>query len=158
MDITCPDKAQVLLLTFTNMSTNQIFSGLTREDQIAMERQRGYAHQVAKNLGFPTIFQGATEDLLVLQKIIDSSAISPTQTWELQSLGIVLGDVFAGEKGLHWVIVEDEYGRDPALRFNNTSNLVFALTMISKRIEDGKTVDIQAIYEGVCDHIDQFTE
>jgi hypothetical protein len=35
---------------------------------------------------------------------------------------------------------------------------VFPLTMISKRVEDGKKVDLQAIYDGVSDLIADFRE
>ena len=30
-------------------------------------------------------------------------------------MGVVLGDAFVQELGLRWVIVEDQYGRDPGL-------------------------------------------
>ena len=136
----------------------QRFSALTREDIVHLERQRTFVHRLAQRLDISWQFGGTKADLPVLQAIIDSKALSASQKWELQSLGIALGDIFANETGLRWVIVEDEYGRDPALRYKETSNLVFPLTMVSKRIEDGKAVDIQAIFDGVSDHIDQFHE
>jgi uncharacterized protein DUF3806 len=40
----------------------------------------------------------------------------------------------------------------------STSNLVFPLTMISKRVEDGKTVDLHAIYQGISDCVAEFKE
>jgi len=33
---------------------------------------------------------------------------------------------------MEWVTVEDEYGKDPALRFPGTTVIAFPLTMISK--------------------------
>jgi hypothetical protein len=137
---------------------SQRFSALTREDTAHLERQRTFVHRLAQRLDISWQFRGTKADLPVLQAIIDSKALSPSQKWELQSLGLALGDIFANETGLRWVIVEDEYGRDPALRYKETSNLVFPLTMVSKRIEDGKSVDIQAIFDGVSDHIEQFHE
>ncbi|MBL8484865.1 MAG: DUF3806 domain-containing protein [Rhodocyclaceae bacterium] len=136
----------------------QRFFALTRDDVVQLERQRAFVHHLAQRLDIPWQFKGTSADLRVLQAIIDSKALSASQTWELQSLGIALGDVFANEKGLRWVIVEDEYGRDPALRYKETSNLVFPLTMIAKRIEEGKAIDVQAIFEGVSDYIEQFHE
>ena len=44
--------------------------------------------------------------------ILDAKAIQPEQTYELQSLGIVLGDAFVQELGMVWAMVEDEHGRD----------------------------------------------
>jgi hypothetical protein len=69
---------------------------------------------------------------------------------KLQSLGIALGDALAQKLGLQWVAVQDEYGRDPALRLEGTSVLLFPLTMISKRIERGEDVDVYQLFEGVC--------
>lgn len=75
---------------------------------------------------------------------------SPRQIYELQCLGIVLGDVFVQDAGFHWIMVEDEHGRDPAIKFQDTSVLLFPLTMISKRIERGETVDVFDLYNGVA--------
>jgi|SRR6185436_13614482 hypothetical protein len=132
----------------TATQPTQQFFALERDDVLHLEKQRAFVHELARRLDLSPTFSGGVTDLQLLQKIVDSKALSADQTWELQSLGIVLGDVFAKQFGLRWVIVEDEYGRDPALRFMTTSNLVFPLTMISKRVEDGGTVDLHAIYEG----------
>lgn len=65
-------------------------------------------------------------------------------------MGVVLGDVFVQDMGFHWIIVQHDYGRDPAIKFQNTSVLLFPLTMISKRIERGETVDVFDLYNGVA--------
>lgn len=136
----------------------QQFFALERDDLLRLEKQRAFVHALARRLDLSPTFSGDVTDLQLLQKIVDAKALSPDRTWELQCLGIVLGDVFAKQFDLRWVIVQDEYGRDPALRFMSTSNLVFPLTMISKRVEDGKAVDLHAIYEGVSDYIAEFNE
>jgi hypothetical protein len=51
---------------------------------------------------------------------------------KLQCLGVALGDALAEELQMEWVTVEDEYGKDPALRFPGTTVIAFPLTMISK--------------------------
>ncbi len=56
---------------------------------------------------------------------------------------------------LHWVAVEDEYGRDPALRWLDTSVLVFPRTVISKRVEDGEEIDVYDMFKGFKDAIGQ---
>ena len=89
--------------------------------------------------------------LRLLDTIIRSKWIEPSETVKLQCLGIALGDAFVQKLGLTWVMVEDDYGRDPAVRVAG-SNLLFPLTMISKRIERGEEVDVYAIFEGVCAH------
>jgi len=97
-----------------------------------------------------------TEDLALIQHVINSRAIQPTERYELQCLGVALGRVLARNVGgLDWAIVEDEYGRDPTLRYRQTSLQVNVLTMISKRIERGDSVDIQEMYSGLARHVDE---
>ena len=136
----------------------QFFSAMTADDLAHLDRQRAFVSATAASIGLASSLHGATSDLLTLQAIVDSKTIGKEQTWELQSLGIVLGDVFEKNSELHWVMVEDEYGRDPALRFRDTANLIFPMTMISKRIEDEKHVRVEDIYEGVMEHVEQFAE
>ena len=93
--------------------------------------------------------------LRLLDRIIRAGWIEPTETWKLQSLGITLGDVFVQDMGLVWVAVEDESGRDPALRLPGTSIIVFPLTLISKRIERGEEVDVRDLYAGVRQIIEE---
>jgi hypothetical protein len=93
-------------------------------------------------------------DLDRLQRILDGQFLSAEQTQELQALGIVFGKVIIGQcSGYDWWIVEDEYGEDPCIRFQQTSLLIFPRTMISQRIEDGKEVDVHDLYEGLLDHL-----
>lgn len=49
---------------------------------------------------------------------------------------------------LSWVAVDDEFGRDPALRWLQTNMLAFPLTAISKRVEDGIAVDVYQMFGG----------
>ena len=99
---------------------------------------------------------GSTSDLGLLQCVLDSNLLEPEATYSLQTLGVVFGKVFV-ENNEHydWWMVEDEYGRDPAIRYKKTTLLVFPQTMISKRIEDGEAVDVQAMYEGLCEQLEE---
>jgi hypothetical protein len=49
--------------------------------------------------------------------------------------------------------VTDEYGTDPTLRYESTSLQVNAMTMISKRIEDGEAVDVASLAAWLEDFI-----
>lgn len=60
----------------------------------------------------------------------------------MQCLGAVFGDVLVERLGLEGVAVEDECGRDRALRDPSSNVVLFPLTMISKRIERGDIVDV----------------
>jgi len=91
---------------------------------------------------------GDESDLDLIQELLDCGAIEPDATFDLQCLGTVFGmRVVEASEGIDWAIVEDQYGRDPALRYLDTSLLIFPLTMISKRVEDGEEVDVRDLYK-----------
>lgn len=93
-------------------------------------------------------------DLDLIQELLDRRILSPAQTYELQCLGVVLGRVLAENvPELDWAIVDDEYGRDPTIRYLNTSLTLNVLTMISKRFEDGERVDVRRIYQGLLERV-----
>jgi len=93
---------------------------------------------------------GSSDDLSRLQRILDSGVIERQATYTLQSLGIAFGYVFVNEnRGFDWWMVQDEYGRDPAIRYERSSLLAYPRSMLSKRVEDGETVDVADLYEGL---------
>jgi hypothetical protein len=96
--------------------------------------------------------------LRLLDTILREKWIGPTETVKLQCLGITLGDAFVQELGMSWVSVEDEYGRDPAVQLPGTSIVLFPLTMISKRLEMGETVDVYAMFASVCSKVRELAE
>lgn len=118
------------------------YKDLSREDIARLDRQRGVVARAAKQHYGTTALTRTKSDLSVLQHLIDDKVFSSQQTYQLQCLGIAFGDVLASEFPLHWMMVTDEFGTDPTLRFKNTSFQVNALTMISKQIEKGKPVDL----------------
>ncbi len=119
------------------------FTELSREDRARLEQQRAVVLAAAKHRYGTLALTGNKSDLPVLQRLIDDKVFSKSQTYELQSLGIAFGDVLANELPLRWVIVTDEFGTDPTLRFGETTLQVNALTMICKRVERGESVSVQ---------------
>lgn len=102
-----------------------------------------------------TDLAGDETDLDVLQRLLDSGKLAADATFDLQCLGIVFGmRVVEASEGIDWAIVEDEYGRDPALRYLDTSLLIFPLTMISKRVEDGEQVDVRELFDGLLEQLE----
>lgn len=97
-------------------------------------------------------------DLQWLQRLADEKALRPDQTYELQCLGVALGQVFAARTPLKWVVVEDEFGRDLALQYPKTSVIVFPMTMISKRVEDGRDVDVVPLYRTVAAQVEKMKD
>ena len=91
----------------------------------------------------------AAGKLGLLSALLAAHVFAREQTYELQCMGVVLGDAMAIDAGLEWVTVTDEHGRDPALRVPGTSILLFPLTMISRRVEQGEAVDVFDLFDGV---------
>lgn len=137
-------------------SSTQPMSG---EDRLRLEKQESVVLKVLQSrYGKELTLKHSKTDFPLLQKLIDEKALRPDQTYELQCLGIALGQVFAAETPLRWVMVEDEYGRDPALQYPDTTILLFPLTMISKRIEKGQEVDVADLFRGTMEMVEKTKE
>ena len=87
------------------------------------------------------------DDLELLQGLLDRRVVRPDMTRELQAMGIVLGDLLAQELDMHWVVYEDRLGRSRALRYRQTSEYLFPVTMISRRQEAGSDTAVADIYQ-----------
>jgi len=127
------------------MSQTKI-SSPTAQELARIREQTAVAARIAK-AHVDSELLGTLADIAVLQRLVDRKVLKPNQTYELQSLGIALGCVMAANSSLRWVTVEDEYGRDPALNVPGTSVLLFPLTMIAKRVEQGRELQIQPLYD-----------
>ena len=123
------------------------FSELSHGDRERLDQQRVIVAAAAKRRYGTQALSRTKRDLPILQRLIDDRVFKKSQTYELQSLGVVFGDVLASEFPLRWVMITDEYGTDPTLRFKNTSININALTMISKRVESGEPVDVSLLVE-----------
>ncbi len=53
--------------------------------------------------------------------------------------------MLASVSDLRWVIIDDDLGRDPTLRWNETSVQINAMTMILKRVLMQEPVDLAAL-------------
>lgn len=117
------------------------FFPLSPDDQALLERQRAVVRGVVEACRGP-LPEDWRCDAETLQQLVDDEVFQPTQTYELQCLGVALGDLLVGGAGFNWSMVHDAYGRDPTVRWKSTSICVNAITMISKRVENGEVVDI----------------
>jgi hypothetical protein len=123
------------------------YSNLTEDDRQRLEAQREVVRLAAARYGVAQLSSDTAARANLLQDLIDDQVFTPSQTYELQSLGIVFGDILIDEGPFRWVIIEDEYGRDPTLQWKDTSVNIHALTILSKRIEDGERPDIQYLLD-----------
>lgn len=118
------------------------FTELSHEDNARLDQQRAIVGAAAKRRYGTMALSRSKRDLPILQGLIDEGAFSKSQTYELQSLGVAFGDVLVSELPLRWVMVTDEFGTDPTLRFKQTTLQINALTMISKRVEKDEPVNL----------------
>jgi len=125
----------------------------TAADLKVLQEQEAVALRLLRDRYGNVTLSHTEADLRLLQKLVDDKVVPRDHTYELQCLGIALGQVFANQGHLQWVTVEDEFGRDPALRYQGTTSLIFPLTMISTRIEDGRAVDLPALYRTIMDQL-----
>lgn len=125
-------------------------------DHIA--RQLMHAESVVKDIAGRSL-DGSRADLSSIQIVLDTRAVERDATYTLQSLGMAFGKVFIEQHaGFDWWMVEDEYGRDPAIRFGRTSLLAFPQTMISKRVEDGEFVDVEELFDELSRRLLELSE
>jgi len=129
--------------------TDQTLSPLTAADEQRLSEHRAVVTRYLDEDGRKK-FEAAAGKLGTLRALLATNVFRSDQTYELQSMGTVLGDVFVQEMGFHWLIVEDQYGRDLAVRYAETSVILFPLTMISKRVEAGERVDVFDLYNGIA--------
>ena len=140
------------------MAEEQKILDLNEQDLIRLQDQRSIVEKYLSKEDLESKYQTAAGKLGTLRALLEANTFSSTQTYELQSMGIVFGDVFVQEMGFSWVIVEDQYGRDPAIKYKDTSIILYPLTMISKRIENGEAVDVFELFNGTAQSLDEIID
>jgi hypothetical protein len=132
----------------------RIFSELTSDAAAHLERQRSWVrdHFIEEAR---SKYDDIDEKLRLISAILREKWVEPTETWKLQSLGVALGDALAQRLDMNWMIVEDEYGRDPTLKDPILPLNINPLTMISKRVERGETPDIFEMFKDGCNMVDE---
>lgn len=120
---------------------------LSASDESSLQRQRNIIERlVNENFGRVDLDGGPT-DIYYLQKLFDRGLVEKNDEFDLQAMGVVLGDVMARNLGLKWVKVEDRYGKSRALQFEDSQHLFFPITMISRRVKAQRPVNVQALYD-----------
>ena len=100
--------------------------------------------------------KGDVADLDRFQALIQAKAIQPGDVPSWQALGVVFGDFLVAKHGLTSVVYEDELGVSKALRWRDTDNFVFPMTVFSKRVQFKETPDPRVIYANLKEVITQF--
>jgi hypothetical protein len=123
-----------------------VVSAFSPTDESRQQHQRQTIRDLAA-LHLGRAFGGVKErDLETLQKLLDDRVVESEDSAQLQSMGVILGDLLAHELDMRWVIYEDREGRSRALQLGETQNFLFPITMISRRAEIGIKVNVTEIY------------
>jgi hypothetical protein len=126
--------------------TNNI-QPLEGDEALRVEKHRQW---VMGHYSDPAAYSTVEGKLRLIQTILDNGWIGKEETWKLQSLGVAFGDALVQSvPELFWAVVDDEFGCDPALRWLQSTTLVFPLTVISKRVEDNVEVDVTDLFDGI---------
>ena len=119
-----------------------------------MDSQRASLDDLARRHLGRQFRSSKSNDLELLQLLLDRKLILPGQTRELQAMGVIMGDLLAQDLDMHWVIYEDKVGRSRALRYRETENYLFPMTMISRRREADNQTPVVDIYQKAYGLID----
>lgn len=136
--------------------SNVVVKDLTMGQRSIMDSQRRAAKDLlARYLGVVSV-KGTRDDLRVLQQLVDREILRKTQVEEWQSIGVLFGDVLAREFSLTWVSYEDELGTNKALRYRETDNYIFPVTLFSKRAKFDEEIDMYEVYATLEEQIQAF--
>jgi len=140
-----------LLKPVAKPALEPVIAGFGPGDLRKTEAQRAQVQTLAQRHLGVTVGERTATDLRAIQRLLDEHLVARDDEYGHQALGVVLGDALARDhRTLAWVVVDDRYGHSRALRYRDTANLFFPVTMISKRVQAGERVDVQALYDQVA--------
>jgi Domain of unknown function (DUF3806) len=135
--------------------TDQTIEAPNDSDIDAIARALIHAeHVVSEALG--SKLSGSRADLLLVQQLLDAGIV---EREALHALGLAFGKVFIEENvGYDWWMVQDEFGRDPVIRYRQSSLLAYPRTMLSNRIEDGESINVTELFDGLCRRMEELAK
>jgi hypothetical protein len=139
-------------------SGEQKITAITAADAQRLTDERAVIEAFLSNEDSKRKYRTAAGKLGTIRAILEAGKFKPEQTYELQCLGVVLGDAFVQELGMEWVIVADEFGRNASVRMPGTTIILFPLTMISKRVERGEKVDVFDVFNRAAEDVERLQQ
>ncbi len=143
-----------LLVAVTSLAAGSVkISKLSNMDRQYMVQQRDTLGDLAAGELGRRFSGDKNNDLQILQLLLDNRLVKAGQTRELQAMGVIMGDLLAASLNMHWVIYEDARGRSRALRYKESDEYLFPMTMISRRQEADNHTPVADIYQKAYDII-----
>jgi len=113
------------------------------------DSERQWLAELLGHFGAEFQLKKTPDDLPTLQSLLDAQPFASGDEASLEVLGAAFGDVVAQTLGLEWVVVDDEYGADFAIKHPTKMVMAFPRDMIVKRVENGDELNLTELYHGV---------
>lgn len=95
-------------------------------------------------------FTASGKDIDNLQKVVDSGKFNKNQRSAWESFGIAFGTILVNEMdGMEWVTVIDGAKEFPALRFADSSLMVYPMSLIWNEVRNGEKVNLKEEFESI---------
>ena len=130
---------------------------LDAETARSLDLCRGYLDDMIEG-GEPVFADPASppgEKLAALQIILDGAGFGPDDLDPLSAVGVGFGDAIATSLAMTWVWFEDERygGGEPSLKLDGYDAFVSPLSMIARRVEEGRAVDVRRLASDTIEQI-----
>ena len=142
----------IALLFSSNIAANTalaevLISALTSSDEIYLQHQWQRIDELSRSkLGW-SLQKLPEHDVQLLQRLLDEGHVKRDDVLTSQAMGVVIGELYCLQRDSHWVIYEDELGRSRAVQLGQSKEVVFPITMISRRWQVGNAVDVNSLYQ-----------
>lgn len=125
-----------------------IIKELSWMDHNKMEQEITAVNELAQTKIGSTIHRDLS-DLQLLQRLIDGNWVAREDYETQQAMGVVLGNIMLADfpTTLEWKVYEDKLGRSRAVCVKKTSECLFPVTMLSRRMEVGSKPDVKKVYD-----------
>jgi hypothetical protein len=127
---------------------------LTDKDQDYLDEMRNWLRAHFEEGGREK-YEEIDRKLFVVHSILQNNWFDRNEAWQLQALGVGLGDALAQKLGMRWAIVETDNERVPILHLPGTSLKLSAFTMIQKRVLNEEDIDVFLLFDAFCHSIEQ---
>jgi hypothetical protein len=132
-----------------------VLTALSPEEVVRLDQRRAVIQEVLARRYQAEPLTRTRADLPLLQRLLDDGVFTRDQSYELQCLGVVFGDLLATELPLWWMRAGEDGKSWPTLRYKDTSIQVSPLTIISSRIEKGDKVDLAKLLQTTGEELQQ---
>ena len=131
---------------------------LSADDRQHLTQQRAVAEKFLDGDEAQQQYLTPAGKLGLIQAILDHKVFAADQAWELQCLGVILGDAFVQHLGMEWMAVDDEDGHSPAVQMPRTSIILVPVTMIHRRVLEGQDVNVFGLFNNAVEQVNDLVQ